>query len=155
RARQDREVEAQAPAVDVLEVESHPLLEGQVVAPTDLPQAGEARSDAQTAAEGTVKALGLPDRKRPRTHEAHVAEQDVEELRQLVEAGAAQEPAESRDPRVVVDLETGAVHLGQGEELVALLLRADTHGAELQHAEGSPVEPAPLLGEQHRAARSQ
>ena len=43
--------------------------------------------------------------------DAHVAAQDVEELRQLVERILAQEAAHARDARVVGDLEQHAVAL--------------------------------------------
>ena len=50
----------------------------------------------------------LVDHQRPRADEAHLAAQDVEELGELVERGAAQERADARDARVVRDLEQPA-----------------------------------------------
>ena len=47
--------------------------------------------------------LGLDERARP--DQAHLALQDVPELRQLVEARVAQEAADPGDPRVVVELQ--------------------------------------------------
>ena len=47
----------------------------------------------------------LVEDERARADEAHLAAQDVEQLRQLVERRAAQEAADARDPRVVGDLE--------------------------------------------------
>lgn len=62
-----------------------------------------------------VRALGA------RADEAHVAVEDVPDLRQFVEAGGADEGADARDARVVV-----------GRELRAgVLLGVDTHRAEL------------------------
>src|SRR5579871_1322289 len=43
-AQQNLEVEAERPHIDVLQVELHPLLEGNAVAAHDLPQAGDTRA---------------------------------------------------------------------------------------------------------------
>ena len=50
----------------------------------------------------------VAERQRPRADEAHLAAQDVDELRQLVEREAAQEPPDARHARVVADLEERA-----------------------------------------------
>src|SRR5258708_40184846 len=44
------EVLRQAPVVDVLHVEVHPLLEGDLVTTTHLPEAGQARANREAAA---------------------------------------------------------------------------------------------------------
>src|SRR5882672_1246447 len=45
--QKDLHVQSQSPVVDVREVQLHPLVEVDVVAAGDLPQAGEAGADAQ------------------------------------------------------------------------------------------------------------
>ena len=67
--------------------------------------AGHARRQVQPAAVPALDLRVLLEDERPRADEAHLAAQDVEQLRQLVERGAAQEPADARDARVVGDLE--------------------------------------------------
>ena len=53
RPRQDRQVEPDRPRLDVEEVEPHQLVEREVAAPADLPQAGDAR-----AAPGSASGAG-------------------------------------------------------------------------------------------------
>src|SRR5437762_78678 len=79
------------------------LLEGDVGAPQDLPEAGDAWSQVEPSPPPAGDLLVESRGHRPRPHEAHVAADDVPELRQLVEAGAPEDPAYLRDPRVVVE----------------------------------------------------
>src|SRR5947209_19988221 len=91
---------------DVIEVVHDTLLDARVAAPTvDLRPAGDARLHAVT--EHVLRNLlaELIDEHRalgPRADEAHVAAEHVEELRNLVEARAAQPPADRR--RAIVAL---------------------------------------------------
>src|SRR5699024_8570718 len=103
-------------------------------APTDLPEPGEAGLDEHATRGATVVRRDLAGERRARADEAHVAAQDVEELRQLVEGVAAQQPAERGDARVVAQLEQRARALVEVGEVVDLSLRAHTHRAELDHA---------------------
>jgi len=48
--------------------------------------------------------LGLPRERGSRADERHLAANDVQQLRQLVDAGAAQAPADLGDPGVVLQL---------------------------------------------------
>ena len=86
--------------------------------------------------------LDLVAQRRPRADHAHVAADDVPELRQLVDRGAAEEAADARDPAVaLVDRVAGA-----------LLLRADDHRPQLQQLEVGAVLADARLPEEHRAA---
>jgi hypothetical protein len=82
-----------------------------------------------------------------------VADHDVPELRQLVEAGAAEPTSQPGDPGIVrwqlppVGLVGGA----QGRIGQHFIVGAVTHGAELHELEGSAVTPDPLLPVQDRA----
>ena len=96
----------------------------------------------------------LLDRQRPRADDAHLSGEHVEQLRQLVEAGAAQDAAERRHARIVAHLEHRPVHLVQAIQRGALLLGAVSHGAELQHRERMAVEAAPALHVEHRSPDS-
>ena len=54
---------------------------------------------------GGLELLDLVHRQRPRADEAHLAAEDVPELRQLIERGFPQESADRRDARILVHLE--------------------------------------------------
>ena len=77
--------------LDVVQVESVVGLEGRVVPGFDLPQAGDARPHEVTVVELGRELVDLRPQRRPGPDQAHVAEEHVEQLRQLVEAGAAQD----------------------------------------------------------------
>src|SRR5688572_4858388 len=81
-------------------------------------------------------ALGL----RARTDEAHLAEEDVPELRQLIESGPAQKPADRRHPRIIVP------------RLPLDVLWIDDHRPELQHSKRRATEPDAQLSEHDWAA---
>jgi hypothetical protein len=69
--------------------------------------------------------VGLDER--ARADRAHLPSQYVDELRELVETGGAQEPAGASDPPVA-------------------------HRTELENGETPPPGPEPLLTKEHRAA---
>src|SRR3712207_5133321 len=60
-----------------------------------------------------------------RSDDAHLAPKHVQQLGQLIDVGASQEPAEPRDPRIV------------GGRPLRLAAGVDPHRAELVHDEGS------------------
>ncbi len=87
-------------------------------------------------------------RVRPWPHQAHVAQHDVDELRQLVERGLAQEGAERGD--------AGVVPAGVGDEALAFAVaEVGVHGAELEDAELLAVEADAGLAEEDRALGGQ
>ena len=103
-----------------------------------------------------LELLDLVNRERPGADHAHFALEHIPELGQFVDAELAQETAQGKDPRIVVELEDGAVHLVAGFllHLVEQLVGVRHHGAELQHLERRAVAPGPLLPEQRRTARA-
>src|ERR1019366_7284286 len=71
---QDFDIEAERPLVDVLHIQLHPLVEVDGAAPVDLPQAGDARADAEAAAVPVlIESLVITLGKRPGAHQAHIA----------------------------------------------------------------------------------
>src|ERR1017187_10620677 len=90
-AGEDFEVEPEGPVVDILEVEFHPLVEADLVAAADLPDAGEAGLHGEAAAMPRIVVLDLAGDGRTGTNEAHVPAENIPELGKLVNAGAAQE----------------------------------------------------------------
>lgn len=81
--------------------------------------------------------LGMLDHVGPRAHHAHLSEQHVDELRELVDAGVAQYLTPAGDACVVA----------RGLEAVGLGI--DLHAAELQAGELLAVESRALLAEEH------
>ncbi len=112
-------------------------LEG-VPAP-DLREARDAWHDVVTAGLRGRVAFEIPHQQRPRTDEAHVALEHVDQLRDLVDAQATEHAAESRET------------LRVGEQ-PSPPIAAVVHGAELEQREGLPVQARPRLSKQHRSA---
>ena len=79
---------------------------------------------------------------RPRADDRHVAHQHVEDLRQLVDAGAADEGADAGD----------AVIIARGRTVAVVIEPFDAHRAELVHVEELVAASQASLDEQHRAA---
>ena len=92
------------------------------------------------------------------TDQGHVAAQHVQQLRQLVDAEAAQDAADPGDARVVLELVDAIAGAGIGargelarvELPVGLVVAPGVHGAQLQHRERAPVAADPGLTEQRR-----
>ena len=82
--------------------------------------------------------LGVGEHVRPGAHDAHVAHQHVEELRELVDVGATDEVAEGEFPGVVL----GGLHL--------VGIGVDMHGTELDASERLAINARPLLLEEER-----
>ncbi len=152
RGQEDDEVEEERAVLDVVEVQALVGVEGRVVAGLDLPQAGDAGPHLVPVVEVGGELVDLVAQRRAGPDEAHVALQDVDQLGQLVEARAAQDVADPRDPGITGDLEQRAGALVVGLHGGQAGLGVDDHGAELEHPELGLVAADPLLAEQHRAA---
>ena len=76
-----------------------------------------------------------------RTHHAHLAAQYVEQLRQFVDAGRADDAADTRDPVVVATGRAPALQVA----------RLDAHAAKLVHQEQAVAVADALLAEEDRA----
>ena len=104
--------------------------------------AREPRADVEPVALVVVVLLHLVPQCRTRADDAHVAPQDVPELRELVDRGPAQDPTDPRDPAVaLVDRVAGADVLGP-----------DDHRAELEDVEVDTVLAHPRLAVHDRAS---
>ena len=82
--------------------------------------------------------FGVFEHVRARSDERHVAEEDVDELRQFVDVGAAHEVADARFARVVLC------------GLFAVAVGIDVHGAEFVAVEFLAVESTAFLAEEDR-----
>src|SRR5579862_82998 len=108
RTRQNFKIEPQRPFIHILKIEPHPLLERDRAAARDLPEARYARTDAESASLPIlVEPFVVSNWKRPGSDEAHLPLQDIEQLRQFVHAGSAQQFSKPRNSRVVLDFENG------------------------------------------------
>src|ERR1039458_1026454 len=154
-AGEDFQVEPERPVVDVLEIELHPLVEADLVASADLPDTGQTRFHGEAAAVPRIVVLPLGWDGRPGADEAHVADENIPELRELVDAGAAQEMPERCDARVVLHLEDRAAHLIERLEFRAQHFGIGDHRAELVHREEASVQAAAFLSEKDGAGRSE
>ena len=116
-----------------------------MLAVPDLPQPGDAGAHQRTdGAEPRIR-LEHVQHERARPHEAHVAAQYVEQLGQLVDAGAAEPRAGPGDATILAQLVEGAIGRPR------LRRRIHDHGAELVHHEPAAAEAPPFLAEQDRA----
>src|SRR5436190_20838436 len=88
RQRQDPQIAAEREVLDVLALDGEPFLELQPAAAEYLHRPGEPRLHHQPEAMFRLVATDELDLPRPRSDEAHVALEHVEELWQLVEARA-------------------------------------------------------------------
>src|SRR5450432_448926 len=77
---------------------------------------------------------------RPRPHETHLTLNDVDELRQFIQAEPSNDLAHARDSRIALQSPLGAV----------LFLRVGTHGTELQDFEGAPSITDSCLAVEYR-----
>ena len=119
---------------------------GRVVFSVDLAEAGQACPHAQSVLEFRHELLVFLDvlhPLRPRADDGHIALQDVEELRNLIDADLADHIADLRHARVA------AAPVGID---LARLVGADVHAAELDDPEHASVFRAAVLVKENGAA---
>src|SRR3954470_409431 len=153
RLQQNHEIEQHRPVLDVIEVKLDAFLDllfvVDLAAPAvDLGPAGDAGLDpvaGEIAVDGFVEQAALQlalHRMRTRADQREIAGEDhVEELRQLVGAGLADEAANPGDARVVLG------HDLRGRRIRLMMV----HRAELVDVDALIVEAEALLAEQHGA----
>src|SRR6266404_1833002 len=152
RLEQNVKIEQHRPVLDVVEIELDALLDFlfavDFAAPAvDLRPAGDARLDAvarEIAVHRFVEQPALQfalHRVRTRADQREVAfEHDVEELRQFVKAGLADEASDAGDAAIVPGHDPGGQWIG----LIVV------QRAKLEDVDALVVEAEPLLAEQHR-----
>jgi len=152
--QQDLQVKTKRPVVDILQVEFQPTLERQVAAAGYLPQACQSRLDAEPPAlDAPVEEIDIADGHRARPDKAHLAAQDIEQLRQFVDAGLADEAADSGYTRIVGHLEYRSFRFVEVLYLCQARLGVDMHRAELIHREKMFSQANPLLDKKYRSRR--
>ena len=153
----DFHVEQECQFPRVADIQPHHFLEGGPVLSAHLPQAGQARDGVEAPHLPGVEFVGFVGQAGARPDEAHVAEKDVDQLGELVDAGRAENTAEGDDPGVPGVVELGH-HFFVADQLLQVVLVGGrvgvrVHRAELPYGE-YPAEVAdPFLPEQDRAGR--
>src|SRR5262245_27894370 len=105
RPQDDADVVPERPARHVDVVEAQHLLEADVAPAEHLPEAGDSRAEGEALPAPVGDARVLVERQGPRADEAHVALEDVDELRQLVERQPPERSSDAGDARIVPGLE--------------------------------------------------
>jgi hypothetical protein len=138
--RKNLEVETQGPVINIFQVLSHPGIEILVIATIDLPQAGDPGFHAKAAFQPErLKALHIAQREWTRTHQAHIAFDDVEELGELVQTQLAEDMSQGDDTWIIFDFEDRAVGFISSFKGWLEVFGVGNHGAELDHPEGPTV----------------
>src|SRR6476660_7704967 len=148
----DEQIVRDGPILDVEEVEANVVVERQLAAASRLPEARDAGADLESIAVPVLVGSDLLGERRPGPDQAHLALQDVQELRELVQAVTPEPPSDARDPWILADLEQGARSLVPLLELGEEQLGASHHGAELVDREGPALAADAHLLEEHGAA---
>ena len=127
-----------------------------VISAHDLPQPRDAGFRGDVRAQISAIAQHFFSNYGPGSDEAHLAAEDIPELRKLVQTRLAQKPSESRDAGVVLELVVAqpfGFRIGVAfEQVTQKLLGVRDHGAELQAVERLPVSADALMAEEDRAA---
>ena len=135
-AREDPEVEPQAPLIDIPDVEPEPLAEYDRVPPVDLRPASDAGQHLMPPVLLRRVVRQVFHEQRTRSHQRHVAPHDVPQLRQFIEARLPKEPAHrSQALAVRLGFPIGVTRAG--------------HRSKLQHVEWPPSEPGTLLAKEN------
>src|SRR6266702_2926628 len=109
RSQQDQHVEPNTPVVDVPEIEVDTLLHeldllGPASTALNLRPTGYSGFDVmpeRVFRQQIAVVAVMGERMRARADQRHVAKQNIEELRQLIDAGGPQYSAEPTDPRIM------------------------------------------------------
>src|SRR5579871_3336978 len=146
---EDLQVESGRPMLDIEEIVAGPLLDGGLAThPIDLRPASHAGLlvvalvipwDEPAELLHKIWPLGAG------AHEAHVAQEDVDELWQLVDGVAAEQAAKRR----------GSAIVGRSPHRAGALLGFDTHRTEFHAGERPTVDAHSFLDEECRARRGE
>ena len=110
-----------------------------------LPEAGQPRARSKAAVLPRLVPRDLPRQGGSRSDHAHVTEQYVDELGQLVETVLPKESADRRHARIALHLEDGTARFVAELERWLEPLGMNDHRAELQHRKDLAMKPDALL----------
>ena len=140
-------------ATDIVVVEAHLPFERDVAAAADLPNAGKAWRHGEAHTVPRLVFGHFRRNRRARSNNGHIAFENVDELRQFVEAELAENVSERVNTRVVLHLEGLAASLVLGHEFFFAFFGVNVHAAELVHGEQRTVLANASLLEDDRALR--
>src|SRR6266568_821363 len=152
---ENRDVEPDRPVLDVVEVEPDEVVEAEIDPARHLPKACHPRQHEIALPVPRKELLVVADGKRPRADQRHLAPQDIQHLRQLVERETTQESPDGRYTRIVLDLEERTGGLVVSLERALAGGRVGVHRPELHHPERLLSEPDAPVAIEHRAARAE
>ena len=98
------EIEPYRPISHIPRIHLHALVVGGVTPPADLPKSGNAGRNEVVVRDVVAVFYNFLLYDGARSNETHLAADDVEDLREFVEAGTAQEVSDACDTRVVLEL---------------------------------------------------
>lgn len=142
----------------VLDIEFDHPCEGGAILAFDLPESGEAGEHREPFHLGGLVLLQFERCAGAGTDETHFASENIDELRQLVEAEGANDATERDDAWVCgIELPHGGVALLELAEiaLVGIGFRPDPHGPELVAMEATSAVADTFLDEKQRPGRDQ
>lgn len=137
----------EAPVADVPGVELEAAVEADVVAAADLPKAGDAGRGHADDGQVVADLLFFTWQVWARADEAHLAFDDVEDLRQFVEAVLADELADLRDARVVAAEFLELLPLLLGLRVLAEEVQEDAVGVLIHRTELVALEGLAALAD--------
>src|SRR5271165_389985 len=152
---QNAKIQPDRPVSDIKRIQLNPLLVAGVVASGYLPQAGQAALDArvQLEAGSVARDFLMPDR--ARANQAHIAAQDVPQLRQLVQARLPQKASDPGNAGIVLQLVIAFPFLAQVLTLPQVFFQSaigiENHGAKFPSGKELSAMPNAFLSIKHRA----
>lgn len=145
-------IQQQGPLVNVLQIKLHPFFEGQGAPPIDLPQACNARADAESSAMPVfIEFMKVAHGKGTRPHQAHVALHDIDKLWKFIKTCFAKNSPNASNSWIIRNLEGRTLNFIQVFKLRLLLIGIRHHGAKLQAGESSFIQANSFLYEKHWA----
>ena len=115
----------------------HVEIERRAAARTNLPETRDARFHVKPAELVKFVMVDLIHRMGTRSNQAHLPVQYVPELRQFVEAVAADHTADSRDSGVIIEFEDRPLPLVVGAQFLLQVFGVGHHGAKLVATEAA------------------
>src|SRR5579883_338276 len=126
--------------VDILHIKANALIVGDVLAPADLPQAGDTRAHGEPLLCIFAVARQLAGMNDARPHEGHLPNQDVEQLRQFIQACFSQKLPHPGNARITNQLHILLVFPQEFGMLCQEFIGIANHGAKLQGIEAMSMQ---------------
>ncbi len=142
RHKEDLDIQPESTVIHIPDVELEFLFPRERVAAVHLRPAGDAGAHFVAACLFRRVTLEVLHQQRARTHQAHIAFKHIEEFRQLIQAGGAQEAPEAGEALLV------------GQQLTIGVAQV-AHAAELVEPEEPTMQAWALLAEDHRPAEEE